>query len=118
MIQLTLNVTAAQMAAIAAIMGGEAAEPAKTTPRTRVKTEEPPAETGKGAEVKGKDAAGEDVDEAPSADNVAAAAKTLAAKNGRDALVEMLGQYGAKQLSGIAEGDRAQFIEDCEKAVG
>lgn len=91
-------------------------EAPKTTTRTR-KPAEPAAESGKGAEVKGADVAGEEVDEVPSADDVAAAAKVLNAKNGRDALVEMLGKYDAKQLSGIAETDRAAFIAACEAAV-
>lgn len=121
MIRLELELTIPQLAAVAAALAGTSAavEPKTTSakPAPKTKTEEPPAEAGKGAEVKGRDADGDDVAEVPDTAAVTAAAKTLAAKNGRDALAELLEKYGAKQLSGLAESDRAAFIEAVETAT-
>lgn len=118
-ISVTLAVTASQLAQIAAIMGGETAAP-KTepaAPRSRSKTEDTETKS-KETEVKGKDKAGDDVPEVPSAEDVTAAAQRLNKANGREALVEMLGKFDAKNVSGIAEERRQDFIDAVDKAVG
>lgn len=63
-----------------------------------------PAEETKGGQPS------DDGDENPSVDDVKKAAMALGTKNGRDAVVELCGKYGAAQVSGIAEKDRAAFI--------
>lgn len=121
MIQITLNVTAAQLALIASIMNGDevvqTVEPAKEpAPRkAAAKSEEKvetKAETKAEPEVKGKDAAGEDVAEVPSLEDVTAAAKMYAAKNGRDALASLMEKHGGKNVSSIPEGKRQGFIDE------
>lgn len=122
-ISVTLAVTASQLAQIAAIMGGAAAaatapapEPEETTTRrTRAKADD--AGSAKDTEVKGKDKDGGEVDEVPSKEDVTKAAQALSSANGRDALVEMLGKFDAKNISGIAEEDRQKFIDACAKAA-
>lgn len=115
MIQVTLSVTAAQLAQIAAIMDGQATEnvkpAARKTAADKPKTEPEPEQAAE-PEVKGKSAAGDDVAELPSADHVTAAAKGYAARNGRDALVALLEKHGAKNVSGLAEDKRQAFIDE------
>lgn len=113
MIQLTLNVTAAQMVAIAAIMSGDApvAEPVPATTRRKAKDAEP--EKAPATDVKAEDTAGNDVSDVPSQADVTAAAQGYAKANGRDALVELLGKYGAQNVSGVPEDKRAEFIAAC-----
>lgn len=118
MIQVTLSVTASQLAQIAAIMDPSihttetSAEKRETKAAPR--KAEPKAETETKAEpdVKGKTAAGDEVAEVPSQEDVTAAAKQYAAKNGRDALVALLEKHGAKQVSGVEEGNRQAFIDE------
>lgn len=115
LIQITLSLTAAQLVAVATLLdGGDTAAPAPT-PRAAKPKVEPKAEgeVAKGAEVKGKDAAGEEVDELPSVDDVSAAAKGYNASNGRDALVSLLAEFDAKNASGVPEDRRAEFISRC-----
>lgn len=121
MIQVTLTVSASQLAQIAAIMDPEIhttessarTEQPKSSPRTaKPKAEPEPEAKAAEPEVKGKTADGEEVAEVPSAEDVTAAAKAYAAKNGRDALVAIVEKYGAKQISGIAEDQRQAFIDE------
>lgn len=114
MIQITLNVTAAQLALIASIMNGEsgAAQEEKPAPRKAAAKNEEKVETKAEPEVKGKDAAGEEVAEVPSLEDVTAAAKMYAAKNGRDALASLMEKHGGKNVSSIPEGKRQAFIDE------
>lgn len=119
MIQVTLTVSASQLAQIAAIMDPEihTTESSARTEQPKTRAAKPKAEPEPEAkaaepEVKGKTADGEEVAEVPSAEDVTAAAKAYSAKNGRDALVAIVEKYGAKQISGIAEDQRQAFIDE------
>lgn len=118
LISVTLAVTASQLAQIAVIMGGGAAtgEPEKPAGRSR-RTAETETETKAEPKVTGKDKGGEEVPEVPSKEDVTKAAQALSAANGREALIEMLGKFDAKNISGIADEDRQKFIDACEKAT-
>lgn len=113
LIQVTLMVTAAQLAQIIPILDETAEAPAEPAPRPRTRAKAAEPESKAQPEVKGKDAAGDEVDEVPDQAAVTKAAQAYAKANGRDALVEMLGRYDATQVSGVPEEQRAAFIEAC-----
>lgn len=122
---ITITITDPTPAQIAALFGLDfvavesAANGGSPTKRqaaaAKPKAEEP--EVKAKPEVQGKDAAGDDVAEVPDQAAVTAAAQKLAGKNGRDALVEMLDKYGAKQVSGVPEDKRQAFIDAVEAAL-
>lgn len=78
------------------------AEEKKATPAKEEKKAEtaPPAEE-ETAEV-----------EVPDLDAVVKALQAYMKANGREAAVELLGKYGAKRASDIAEDKRAAFVKD------
>lgn len=93
---LEIEVPAAQTAAKAekkAAATKTAEKPAKTTP--------PAAEETAG-----------DGGKAPDLDTVVKALQAYMQANGRDAAVELLGKYGAKRASDIAEDKRAAFVKE------
>lgn len=95
---LEIEVPAAQTAAKAE----KKAAATKTAPAEAEKETAPPAEE-KPAEDGGK---------APDLDTVVKALQAYMQANGRDAAVELLGKYGAKRASDIAEDKRAAFVKE------
>ena len=99
----------AQIAAVAAF--GEA-PPTKTTastkPAAKATKTEPTKETKVEAPEEKPDAA-----EVPSADEVTDAAQAFVKANSREALIELLGSFGSKNISGLPEEHRADFIAKC-----
>ena len=85
-----------------AIEAEEQAKPATRKAADKPKAEEPAAD---------KEEPKSDV---PSHDDVVAAAQALVGANGREALAELLGEFDAKNLSGIGEDKRAAFIEKAQ----
>lgn len=72
------------------------------------KTAEKPAKTAPPA----AEETAEDGGEAPDLDTVVKALQAYMQANGRDAAVELLGKYGAKRASDIAEDKRAAFVKE------
>lgn len=77
--------------------------PAKTRPKATV-TSEPDPESNVAAD-------------APTLADVTAAAKVLQTKNGRDALVALLKEHGASNISGLDAGAYEAFIRAAQDAV-
>lgn len=101
---ITITITDPTPAQIAALFGGDAAKPAAKTEQ-KVSKPDP-----KAAAEESKPEASNEGPAAPTHDEVVAAAQALVTANGREALAELLTELGAKNLSGIAEKDRADFI--------
>lgn len=85
---------------------------------TTVKTTKTKAEPAKETKVEPKEEpAAEPVEEqgdVPSADDVTDAAQAFIKANSREALIELLGTFDAKNISGLPEDKRAAFIAKCK----
>lgn len=87
---------------------GQTADPEPKV-ETKVKTEpKPKAETKPKEDAKPK--AEEPAGDVPTADEVREAAQAYVGANTREALIELLGEFGAANISALAEDKRAEFI--------
>lgn len=85
----------------------------KPAPKTETKkVEEPKEEKPAGKKVEETAPPAADV---PTKEEVTAAAQALVGANGREALAELLEQFGAKNLSTIPDDKKAEFIGKCEE---
>lgn len=117
-LQISGEVDASALAAFMSSIGNPAintspssqGEEPKPRTRTAPKTEDQP-ETQAQPDVKGKTAAGDEVGEVPSVEDVTKAGLAYAKANGRDAFIELLAGYGAKNVSGVPEDKRAELLE-------
>lgn len=112
-ITVTIDATPEQLAAIAAALGGSA--PAATTQTS--KPADKPKETPKAADKPKEEAKSEPAADVPSRDAVTAAAQALVKANGREALADLLGEFEAKNLSGLKDEQLADFIAKAEKGA-
>ncbi len=55
--------------------------------------------------------------DAPSEDEVKKIAMAYNQKNGRDALISLLGKHGAANISALGEDKRAAFIADAQEGI-
>lgn len=112
---ITITITDPTPVQIAALFGTltvintKEAVPAKAKAEPKAKPEEPAAEV--------EEQATDETTSSPSIDDVKAAAQVLVKANGREALAELLAEFKAENLSGLAEGKRAAFIAAAEKKV-
>lgn len=116
---ITITITDPTPEQIAALFGAQEAAPARAAGKAKdepasAKKEEPApsAKTESSTASDEPDASPSDV---PTAEDVTAAAQALVKANSREALAELLGEFDAKNLSGVKEGDRAAFIAKCEE---
>lgn len=117
---ITITITDPTPAQIAALFGTlDTAKSAGNAAKKDTKVSSPPADTpesGSQTSDSGQTAPTDasPSDAVPSLDDVKAAAQALVGKNGRDALAELVEEFKAKNLSTIAESDRAAFIAKCK----
>jgi hypothetical protein len=70
----------------------------------------PKADKPKAEEKAKEEPAAEPAGDAPTADDVREAAQAYVGANTREALIELLGEFGAANISALAEDKRAEFI--------
>lgn len=106
---ITITITDPTPEQIAALFGTQGS--AKTSEKAEPKKTEPAPKSEPAADAPSEDSTAS----VPTKDDLTAAAQALVAANGRDALAELVEKFKAKNLSSIAEGDRAAFIAQCEE---
>lgn len=110
---ITITITDPTPAQIAALFGTQdSAKPAgkaKAEPVSAKKEETAPETASEETDASPSDAV-------PTKEELTAAAQALVAASGRDALAELVEKFKAKNLSSIAEGDRAAFIAQCKSS--
>ena len=99
------GLTAAQVAAIAAVLDGSA--PAAAAPNVKPATAKTEPKTEPKTEAKS------DATEI-TVERLTELGKAFAGKNGRDAFVELLGGFGAKNISGVPAEQRAALLAKLE----
>lgn len=119
MIEITIHIPALDRVADAiSAAGGLAPAPSKAAPKAEAPKPaakpkdqpQPEPEAPAGADDQG-------AAEGPTQDDVTAAAKRLQTKNGRDALVALLKEHGAANISGLDPSAYQAFIDAANEAT-
>jgi len=110
-ISITINAgSAEELNRILAILGS-ASGSATTEPKVEVKPAAKPA--AKAADKPKTEEPAGDAAEGPTLDDCKAAMKTFLDANDRDALTELLGRFGIRNISALPTAQYAEFIDAC-----